>query len=786
MKRKILSVAIMVSMMLSACAKPSSSDMTASVTPGSDMVTVSSIMAKYANADMDKDNSVAPLYNMAPDEEFDFNFRCNLTEEYSGGNGFVSVHTHKDCQPESMIYTYANYEETDDGGCILTISPIRGVLENKSDKEEYFIEDHAVWGNAPMYYIAIWYDMEAETLVKLKEPIIIPFTIKHEVQAPKVQGIVDSNGCFSLSWEPVSGAEEYRVYTLTNSNNSTGTKNEAINGAQNGYANCSLLFMESVDGTTFMNFDGSNENVVRFERSVSGKEYIVGQNYCVNGEYYVSAVVDGKESGFEKAIETSHLQIPYKFTTESDIMFARYKDVSELPLTLDVINIDGSVTSRKVMYTFQMEDTYLEGVQVPEYAYTIEGTALTGCVSMDVKDADYEFPQTIGSVSLTGFVEPHNDISAQPDVENEGNITQDKGTLISRHIEESEKKRKESEELSVEAPNKDMMFFADTPEEEWIALNLINGETKISVEAFPKLQVYDNLIDVLNKVYYQNPYILGPYEYSYDYKTTTIEVEYVYDKDEMQMRQQEICKSAKEIVAKIISKDMDETEKQLAIYEYLEENASYDHDALETAKENDYKKISDPDYEDSFNAYGVLVKKEGVCQSYACAYKLLCNMSGVDCNVVTGYLNGNLPHAWNGIHIEGDWYQTDITNNKNTIGIPYFLYNSDSITANHTGYTEDDLYDLDENIAKYYSENTDYEYYHANNLCASTLEEYQKVLEDALDNKEDRICIRYLEELPEQSEIIKAVSEVYHRENRENELADLSLAIKSGFVVLYD
>ena len=509
MKRKILSAVMMAVIMLSACEK-------APVKNEQAVVTVSSIKAKYGEADMD--NLMTPLYNVAPDEEFDFDFRCNLTEVYSGGADFVSVHTHRECRPESMIYTYTNYEETKDGGCILTVSPIRGVLENQADKEEYFENDHAVWGNAPMYYIAIWYDMEAETLEKLDEPIIIPFTIKHEVPAPKVEGVVDSLGCFSLSWEPVEGADEYRVYTLTKSENSTGKNNEPIEGAENGYGNCSLLFMEAVEGTTFMNFDGSGENVVRFERSVSGKEYIIGQNYSVNSEYYVSAVIDGKESGFEKAIETANLQIPYNLTDESDIMFARCDNVVDLPLMVDVINIDGSISSRKVMYTFQMEDTYIEGYQVPEYAYAIEGTALTGSVSMDIDDPNYEYPKTIGSVSLTGFTEPHNNISALPDAEvgNDVKEPEDKGTIISRHIEEAKEKNQESEEVSIKAPDENIVIFADTPEEEWIALNMVNGETKISLKAFPKLQVYDEMVDVINKVYYQNPYILGAYEYSYD------------------------------------------------------------------------------------------------------------------------------------------------------------------------------------------------------------------------------------------------------------------------------
>ncbi len=790
MKRGFLLATMMSVVLLFGCANASvpvdmttgqTTANTANTTTGqvvSDIVTVSSIKAKYGA--VSSDNAVAPLYNMAPDEAFDFKFKCNILNEYCEDD-FVSVHTHKLCNPESLIYTYANYEETSDGGCVLTISPISGVLETKTD------DGKSVWGSAPMYYIAIWYDMEAETLTKLEEPIIIPFTIKHQVQAPKVKGVVDSNGCFSLRWEAVPGADEYRVYTLSKTANRTGYNNEPIEGAQNGYNNCSLIFMEAVTDTRFANFAGEGGNVTTYTRSVSGREYIISQNECVNSEYYVSAVVDGVESGFDKAVETADLKLPVEIAAESDIMFKTFSDVAELPSTLPVVNIDGSISERNVMYTFQLEDTYIEGYKSKEYAYVIEGTAITGCVSMDVKDKNYEFPEIIGEVTLTGFVEPQNDISALPEDDAKPEAVEaEKGELISKHIEESKKKSESTEEIVLEGLNENIMIFADSSEEEWIALNMANGESEISLEAFPKLQVYDELQDVLDKIYYQNPYVLGLYRYKYNHNTATLHVDYVYDKEEIKWRQQEIYESANEIVDEIIKEGMSETQKQLAIYNYLEENCTYNHDALDNAKKSNYVKTSDATFESAFNAYGILVEKTGVCMSYACAYKLLCNMSGVECDVVTGYLDGSLPHAWNGVNVDGDWYQTDITNNKNTVGIPYYLYNSDTNTASETGYTEDDLYELDSKLAEYFSDNTEYEYYHAHNMCATTIEEYQKVISDLLEQNSDVICVRYLGDLPAQSDIIKAVQEVYFRQNRENELQDLSLAVKNGFIVLFN
>lgn len=754
---------------------------TAAPTYSEEKVSVSAIKAKYE--DTSGDASVMPLYNVAPDEKFDFSFNYNLTEDYTTDD-YVTVHTDAKCLPRSKIYTYADYTETDNGGCILTVSPISAILETEADEQDYFENDHAVWGNVPVYYIAIWYDTEAQSLVKLDEPVVIPFTVKHEVPAPEVRGVVDSNGCFSLQWEPVEGAEEYRVYTLKNSDHWTGHANPPINGAENGYSNCSLLFEEAVTDTIYMNFDGSGDNVNRFERNVSGREYIIGQNHCVNGEYYVSAVIDGKESGFARAVTTAELKIPYVLTDECDIMFERYDDLSKLPLTLDVINIDGSITSRNVMYTFQMEKTYLEGVLVPEYAYAVEGTAITGCISLDI-DSDYDFPETIGSITPAGYSEPKNNIKAVPDADVESVAAEsDEGTLIERQLEGSEKHRESGNDISVSAPDSEIMIFADSPEEEWLALNLAGGEREISLEAFPSLQIFSGLEDAINKVYYQNPYILGVYEYSYDYSDRELKVKYVYDKEEISSRQQEITAAADKIISEVITEGMSEEEKQLAIYGYLEKNSSYDYEALEDAKKNNFIKTADADYEDSFNAYGILVNGKGVCQSYACAYKLLCSKSGIECNVVTGYLNGSLPHAWNNISIDGGWYQTDITNNGNITGIPYYLYNADTLTAENTGYTEDKLYGLDNELDVYFSDEAEYEYYHANNLCASDMSSFRTILTAELKRGADPVCIRWTGEMPEQTELVKAVSEVYYGQNREDELTALKMGMANSFIIL--
>lgn len=747
-----------------------------------DGLTVSEIKKRYGD---DESGGLAPIYNVSPDEAFDFRFGFDFTEDYDTGEDYVTVHTDKKCLAESKIYVYEEAAETEDG-CMITVRPMRAVPENKSDEEEYFENDRPVWGNAAVYYIAVWYDTEADYPKKLREPVIIPFTVKHEIPAPEVRGIVDGQGRFSLQWEPVEGAEEYRIYTLTDGNIWTGEDNHPLHAAENGFENCSLLYETSVTNTYFDDFDGGGGNIVVHKDKANGREYVIGQNYCVKGEYYVSAAAGGKESGFARSVSTAELQIPYKPAEDSDIMYSSCDDISKLPLSLDIINIDGSVTSRKVMYTFIMADTFMDGCKAPAYEYSVEGTAVSGYVSMDIDDPNFDYPETVGSISPAGFSVPQNNVRSVPDTDIvTGEVFPEGENIYERQKKVAERHAENGGKASAAALAEGVKIFADSAEEEWLAVNLAGGETKISLEAFPKLQIYDELEDVFYKVYYQNPYILGVYSFSYNYRDMLLEVDYAYEKDEIAAMQREIAEEAEKIISEIITDEMTEEERRGAVYSYLENSAEYDNAALENAKKSNYIKTGESDYEYAFNAYGIIVKKLGVCQSYAYAYKLLCSMCGAECSVVTGYIDGSLPHAWNSVTIGGERFQTDVTNNGKNSGIPYFLYNSDINTAEITGYTCNKLYELDEKTDNYFSHNSEYEYYRANGLCASSVSEFKTVLDGEIDKGGGIICIRYTEEFPDKSEMIKAAAEVYYRKNREDELEDLSLGMGESFIVIF-
>lgn len=58
-------------------------------------------------------------------------------------------------------------------------------------------------------------------------------------------------------------------------------------------------------------------------------------------------------------------------------------------------------------------------------------------------------------------------------------------------------------------------------------------------------------------------------------------------------------------------------------------------------------------------AYGALENGSAIGEGFAMAYKALCDELGIECYVVVGALDG-IPHAWNIVFLEGEYYHLDV------------------------------------------------------------------------------------------------------------------------------
>ena len=176
---------------------------------------------------------------------------------------------------------------------------------------------------------------------------------------------------------------------------------------------------------------------------------------------------------------------------------------------------------------------------------------------------------------------------------------------------------------------------------------------------------------------------------------------------------------------------MSELEKELAINTYLCETCTYDDAALENAESHDYRYV-DEEFHDSFTAYGALISGDCVCAGYAAAFKLLADAAGLDCVVVTGVLEGTLPHAWTKVRIDGEWEILDVTNNDNEF-LSNALLNLPDEAGKRT-LTEDADYALDGYLHSYEANNGQREFYRLNGLYYPYDEIGEKLAEQLMEN----------------------------------------------------
>lgn len=218
------------------------------------------------------------------------------------------------------------------------------------------------------------------------------------------------------------------------------------------------------------------------------------------------------------------------------------------------------------------------------------------------------------------------------------------------------------------------------------------------------------MVDAFFEAQYQNPLILGVQGGSIDTENRILYVEYDFDRQTTAEKQGEILDRVEQITGEIISADMTDVEKEMAINTWLCENAVYDDAALENAEQYSFTQV-DEDFYDSFTAYGILTEGVGVCASYSASFKLLADAADLESIVVTGYLEGSVPHAWNKVKLEENWYIVDATNNDNDAIANALLNLSDR--AAYGTLVENENFAMDESLGNYAARDDGQEYYRA-------------------------------------------------------------------------
>lgn len=763
-----------------------------------------------------EEGSMLPVYNLDQqqplifDLALDYDYIDNGSVDY---DELITVHTDVSCSGESRVACHV-WTQKRKGKTRLVLVPYDPVLPNDTlryESEDFAFDKYTIagvdysclWGCAPIYYICIRCDVNDREAVFLEQPEVIPFTVASESEVPNVEGVIDDMGTLTLKWEPVEGAEYYTVYHYYSRDTWSGESNEADRGAESGYKDGVFWSIGRTQETEFSDFEGlkgvewleeedeedeeeageEEEEPKKFDFLGRPLSNLWNQNAGIFGSFFVTATVDGKESNLSSVIDTADLKIPYRF--ENNPTYDAYEEIDALPEKLSVINIDGSVMQRPVYYRLRRRSKIMS-----TYDFQIKGTMLGGIVFVFEED-EKSLPTVISKGNSMVYLDTNTQLNKLPSMAVKSILEREESLEDAQNLYGVVKERtgesvNEGNEERTEVPDERLRVFADSAEEAWLAYGLLAGEEEISLKAFPDLQNPYILEDIFLKVCCQNPYILGVSSYFYDYDGISLKVSYCYSRREIAVKQKKIYDRGKEIVKEIINGNMTEEEKERQIYLWLEKNCRYAEGELERAKEQAFiKEGTDARAEDSLNAYGALLKGKAMCQGYAGAFQILGDMAGLKVRTVNGYLNGNIPHAWNIVSLGNTWYQTDCSSNGNTTGIPFCLYNSDLEHASLSGYylLEDFLLDGEMPLLEGKNRDPSKEYYKANGFCARNMDEIEEIVERQLG--QDFISFYYERTEFDEEQFIQIVRKLFFMNGMENMLADLTYKNLNGYIVIY-
>lgn len=122
----------------------------------------------------------------------------------------------------------------------------------------------------------------------------------------------------------------------------------------------------------------------------------------------------------------------------------------------------------------------------------------------------------------------------------------------------------------------------------------------------------------------------------------------VKDADALKSEYEKMMTAVSKAHSECIKSGMSDYEKELALHDWLCKKVTYDNTPSEA--------------EQSWSAYGALIKGSAVCEGYCRAFQLMLYGEKIDCRLVYGTADGGKEeHSWNLVRIGGTWYHIDVT-----------------------------------------------------------------------------------------------------------------------------
>ena len=656
------------------------------------------------------------------------------------------------------------------------------------------------WGAKSKFYLVQYVSLEDGS--KLDKPIVTVFTIKNEMQTSTLTQSVGTDGVYSLSWTAVDGADSYDVYYY-----------------DLGMDYARLQYTTDKTVCNYYDFQSAKDRPNSESAFDKGKLMSMNTTLMTGSGYFVVAKkADGTLSPMSNIVDIDDIanQIPVR----NDFYFENnytIHNVLDLPAYVTVEMLDGSLAEYPIDYRDK------EIVFYPAGGGSIQPSIVGLNISMssirfdgmdentfraqmsELTDRQDEISGKSGVVTPTIDIPyvPNNDVDDNgttdnkhdktytEDGESETDTTEDVTEKDTEKSTEKDTKERESEKSTDEETKKDtkedesqsssskdtsstnssiqmnhdFKITANNALSEWLAVNMLNHEEKISLSEFNEASDSDYLLDAYLEAYNQNPLIGIVDDVRLDYANNDLLISYVLDADVTDKMQEASLAKAKEISDSIIKDGMSDYDKEIAINDYLCENAAYNDKITEAI--SDDGTIDDSviyEYSNSFTPYGILCENVGVCESYAEAFLLIAQECGLEAIIETGKMQ-NVNHEWNLVKIDGGWYMLDTTNNDSDTIKNMYVNLPDDVASLYVQKSTEAY--MDNVASEYTSESMDYEYYNVNGLYSEDKAKVTDILANELTKGGDSIVVRTTSDLT-QDEVNGIISDALTKANIES------------------
>ena len=559
----------------------------------------------------------------------------------------------------------------------ISISPSWLTLQSQSHPGPLAdITGSSGWGLLPMYYLVQYNDLQTGKL--LEHPIVRRIRVSDKGFLPRPQNISvdeEDNGTFSVSWDPVEGADSYYVVFLNSTDKDGTTKLRPKLVASTNQTSWNSDQRADDQPPRDHTLNTALEAFLTVQEDSKGSSH-KGEGWLTDEELdrilnskgtqvSVIAKKNAKISKMSNFIDIANtlgntpIRIASNAQRQLGLDRSHFDNLSELPTQLPVTMADGHTRMQSLVVDPEkswVESSNPKTIKDPEaklhVVYHIGNTRFTS--SYTVKNFD---PST--------YTEDLQKLKKDQEEANTGyfapNLTYTKQV----------QKKESNDNVARTFPDTPVQVLATTPLSKYIAANLMMGYTNIDLSQFPEAESDSRIKAALIEAKDQNgliPFIIG-YQYASKDKVLHVTLgtegatdQHLSPKD----YSGQINSKADQVVAEIIKPGMDEETKVRAINSWIINHATYNYDGLEGShKVWEKTGTLTPEYTPDHDSGGIFFKGTTVCEGYANVFQLLATKSGLSSVVMTGIVtrtNGaNAGHAWNQVKVNGTWKTVDTT-----------------------------------------------------------------------------------------------------------------------------